>query len=204
LGFITEISIMEIKTLVFATGNAHKVEAVNRILGDLPYITIPMKDLGITEDIPETGSTMAENAKQKSDYLYNKLALSCFGEDSGLEIEALNMEPGLYTARYAGPQRNDIDNMNKVLAQMKGVVNRKAQFRAVISLNIEGVSRSFEGIISGRIAYEMSGNQGFGYDPIFIPDGYDMTFAELGPNVKSVVSHRSEAVKKMCNFLATL
>ena len=189
------------KTLVFATGNAHKVEAVNIILGELPFVAVPMKELGVNEDIPETGSTMAENAKQKSDYLYKKLDISCFGEDSGLEIESLDMEPGLYTARYAGPQRNDLDNMNKVLEKMKGIKNREAQFRAVISLNLEGKSYSFEGIVRGTIAEEMTGDQGFGYDPIFIPEGYNKSFAELGAPVKSIVSHRAEAVKKMCAFL---
>ena len=204
MGLITEISIMDKKTLVFATGNNHKVLAVNTILADLPYIAVAMKDLGIVEDIPETGTTMAENAKQKSDYLFGKLGISCFGEDSGLEIDSLNMEPGLFTARYAGTQRNDLDNMNKVLDKMKDIESRSAQFRAVISLNLDGESYSFEGIIRGTISKVMKGDKGFGYDPIFIPDGYDKTFAELGSPVKSVVSHRAEAVKQMYAFLQTI
>ena len=147
---------------------------------------------------------MHDNAKIKSDFLFEKLQLSAIGEDSGLEIEALGLKPGIYTARYAGPQRNDDDNMSKVLEELEGEMNRQAQFRSVISLNLEGETYFFEGIVKGRIGKEKKGDGGFGYDPIFIPEGYTESFAELGTEVKNQFSHRAKAVEKMVKFLNQL
>ncbi len=194
---------MNKQTLVFATANLHKLEEVNQKLADTPFIAVAMKTLGVTEDIPETGNTMEENAHQKAQYLYDKLQIDCFAEDSGLEIEALDMAPGIYTARYAGPQRNNDDNMEKVLSQLQDIDHRQAQFRAVISLRFKGAYYSFEGIIKGTIAHEKTGEGGFGYDPIFIPEGYDKSFAELDAGIKTSISHRAKAVNAMVDFLLT-
>lgn len=194
---------MDKKELIFATGNEHKLKEVRMMLQDTIYEVKAMKAFGVTEDIPENGETMHENAKAKSDYLVEKLNISAFGEDSGLEVEALGMKPGIFTARYAGPQRNDLDNMSKLLSELEGAANRKAQFRSVISLNLDGETYFFEGIVKGKIALEMRGENGFGYDPIFIPENYENTFAELGDEVKNSFSHRKLAVSQMVEFLKT-
>ena len=195
---------MNKKLIVFATGNLHKLKEVNMMLESTPYIAKAMSDFDIDEDIVEDGSTMHENAKIKSDFLFEKLKVSAMGEDSGLEIKALNMSPGIYTARYAGKQRNDFDNMNKVLQELEGVKDRTAQFRSVISLNINNETYFFEGIVEGRIGAEIKGDGGFGYDPIFIPTGYDQSFAELGSEMKNQFSHRAKAVSKMVDFLKSI
>ncbi len=195
---------MNKQTLVFATGNLHKLEEVNMMLEPTHFIAKAMKEYRISEDIVEDGNTMHDNAKIKSDFLFEKLQLSAIGEDSGLEIEALGLKPGIYTARYAGPQRNDDDNMSKVLEELEGEMNRQAQFRSVISLNLEGETYFFEGIVKGRIGKEKKGDGGFGYDPIFIPEGYTESFAELGTEVKNQFSHRAKAVEKMVKFLNQL
>ena len=195
---------MNKKLIVFATGNLHKLKEVNMMLESTPYIAKAMSDFDIDEDIVEDGSTMHENAKIKSDFLFEKLKVSAMGEDSGLEIKALNMSPGIYTARYAGKQRNDFDNMNKVLQELEGVKDRTAQFRSVISLNINNETYFFEGIVEGRIGAEMKGDGGFGYDPIFIPTGFDQSFAELGSEMKNQFSHRAKAVSKMVDFLKSI
>ncbi len=195
---------MNKKLIVFATGNLHKLKEVNMMLESTPYIAKAMSDFDIDEDIVEDGSTMHENAKIKSDFLFEKLKVSAMGEDSGLEIKALNMSPGIYTARYAGKQRNDFDNMNKVLQELEGVKDRTAQFRSVISLNINNETYFFEGIVEGRIGAEIKGDGGFGYDPIFIPTGFDQSFAELGSEMKNQFSHRAKAVSKMVDFLKSI
>lgn len=187
--------------MVFATGNLHKLDEVNKKLADTDYVARAMESYGVTEDIPETGDTMDENARQKSAYLYEKLGIDCFGEDSGLEIQALDMRPGIFTARYAGPQRNNDDNMAKVLSELKEIENRTAQFRAVICLIFQGKTHFFEGVVKGSISLQKKGEGGFGYDPIFIPEGYDQTFAELPETVKLAISHRAKAVEKMVAFL---
>lgn len=192
---------MDKQRLIFATGNLHKLHEVNEILSDTSFEAIDMASMGVTEDIPETGITMEENAFQKAQYLVDKLDVDCFAEDSGLEIDALDMEPGIFTARYAGPQRDNDDNMAKVLSKLKNSVDRSAQFRAVIALIIDGKKHSFEGVVRGNIAMEKSGQGGFGYDPIFIPSGYDKSFAELDSSVKATISHRALAVKEMAKFL---
>ena len=189
------------KDLVFATGNAHKVLEVNQILKESTFVAIPMSEKRVHEDIPETGETMEENAWLKADYLNAKLGVDCFAEDSGLEITALNMDPGIYTARYAGPQRSHDDNMDKVLENLKGKEDRSAQFRAVVALIVEGERKSFEGIVKGQIATGRRGTGGFGYDPIFIPAGYEETFAQLPDEVKNTISHRARAIEAMTNYL---
>ena len=195
---------MNKQTLVFATGNLHKLEEVNMMLESTPFVAKAMKDYNITEDIVEDGNTMHENAKIKSDFLFSKLQLSAIGEDSGLEVESLGMKPGIYTARYAGPQRNDEDNMSKILEELKNENNRNAQFRSIISLNLNGETHFFEGVVKGRIGEDKKGKGGFGYDPIFIPEGYDQSFAELGTEVKNQFSHRAKAVAKMVALLNQL
>ena len=199
----TNATIVNKEILVFATGNLHKLKEVNMMLTQTSFKAVAMHEYNIVDEIIEDGNSMHANAKIKSDFLFNKLDVSAMGEDSGLEIHALDMNPGIYTARFAGPQRNDLDNMNKVLDLLKTTNNRKAQFRSVISLNLKGKTHYFEGVVEGEIALSMSGDSGFGYDPIFIPKGYNKTFAELGSDVKNQFSHRAIAVSKMVDFLRT-
>jgi len=186
--------------LVFATNNRHKVEEVSaKIKGEIKLLTLA--DIGCTEDIAETGLTFRENASLKSTYIWQHYQVNCFGDDSGLEIDALNGEPGIYSARYAGEHGNHAANIDKVLQNLQGVTNRKAQFRTVISLIWLGEEHFFEGIVTGTIRSERSGSEGFGYDPIFQPDGYDITFAEMSMDEKNSISHRAIAVEKLIAFL---
>lgn len=188
--------------LIFATGNINKVKAIATMIPPYSNITVkPMSELGFTEDIPETQNTLSGNAKQKSEFLYNRFKINVFSEDSGLEIEALDNAPGVLTARYAGDQKNRDDNMDLVLKNLKGIENRKARFRAVLSLILEGEEYQFEGIINGQIGYEKVGDKGFGYDPIFIPNGFNHSFAQLPTEVKYGMSHRKRAFEKMIEFL---
>jgi len=189
--------------LVFATNNEHKLQEIRSILGDSINL-LSLKDIDCHEDIPETGSTLEANASQKARYIFEKYKINCFADDTGLEIPALNGEPGVYSARYAGDEKSSEKNMLKVLNNLTGITDRSAHFRTVISLIIDGEERLFEGIITGKIIESPKGNQGFGYDPIFVPDNYDMTFAELGNNVKNKISHRAKAVKKLADHLKTL
>lgn len=187
--------------LVFATGNAHKVEEVQAILGD-HYKVKSLKDIGIEEDIVEDGTTMEENALIKARYVYQKTGKSVFSEDSGLEVMALNMAPGLYTARYAGPQKNNEDNMDLLLKNMESVHERQARYRAVIAyIDTEGREYTFEGLINGRIAQERMGTGGFGYDPIFIPFGYEQSFGQLPGSLKNSISHRARAMARFLKHL---
>ncbi len=190
--------------LIFASGNEHKVVEVGEILKPHGITILSLKDIGYLEDIPETGSTMSENALIKARTIYNNTGKNVFADDSGLEVQALNMEPGLYTARYAGPQKNALDNMTKLLANMDGIADRTARFRAVMALIINGEEQTFEGIVNGRIHTEMYGEGGFGYDPVFIPEGYDQTFAELSDDIKNKMSHRFNALDKMIKYLDNL
>ena len=186
--------------LVFATNNAHKLEEVaGKLNGRIKLLSL--NDIGCYDDIPETGSTFNENASLKSHYIFNKYRLNCFGDDSGLEIDALNGEPGVYSARYAGEHGNHAANIEKVLKNMQSATNRKARFRTVISLIWESREHLFEGTIEGTIRHEISGGGGFGYDPIFQPDGYNVTFAEMTLAEKNVISHRAKAVEKMLDCL---
>lgn len=189
--------------LIFATNNSHKITEIQGILGN--WITLKnLNDIKCTEDIPETGSTLEANATQKSFYIYNRYHVNCFADDTGLEVEALNGAPGVYSARYAGKQRNASDNMCKLLNDLGDEKNRKAQFRTVISLIINGTEYQFEGIVGGHITSTQSGSKGFGYDPIFVPEGYDITMAEMDLHEKNKISHRARAIKKMVQFLNQL
>jgi XTP/dITP diphosphohydrolase len=188
--------------LVFATNNAHKLEEVQAKAGDHIKL-LSLDDIGCYDDIEETGLTFNENASIKSNYIYHKYKLNCFGDDSGLEIDALNNEPGIYSARYAGTHGNHEANMDKVLENLKGSTNRKARFRTVISLIWNGAEHFFEGTVEGTIRRERCGTAGFGYDPIFQPNGYDITFAEMSMDEKNRISHRGRAVDQLIAFLNT-
>lgn len=186
--------------LVFATNNLHKLEEVSHILeGKIELLSL--KDINCDTDIPETADTLEGNALLKAEYVNQHYGLNCFADDTGLEIEALNNEPGVYSARYAGTDKDSEANMMKVLNNLEGIENRKAQFRTAISLVIDNKSYLFEGIIKGEIIKEKKGSEGFGYDPIFVPEGYNETFAELGSDIKNNISHRALAVNKLCEFL---
>ncbi|MCC8424787.1 non-canonical purine NTP diphosphatase [Mucilaginibacter sp. UR6-11] len=188
------------KQLVFATNNAHKLEEVEaKLAGRIQLLSFD--DIDCHDDIAETGTTFRDNASIKSHYIYDKYRVNCFGDDSGLEIDALNGEPGVYSARYAGQQGNHAANNALVLKNLAGKGNRKARFRTVISLMWEGAEYFFEGMVEGTIREELSGTAGFGYDPIFQPDGYDITFAEMTLAEKNNISHRAAAVAQLITFL---
>ena len=212
--------------IVFATNNIHKLSEIRAILGDA-FEVVSLADIGCHEDIPETGQTLEENALMKAEYIYNKYHLSCFADDTGLEVEALNGAPGVYSARYAameatvpagspaGISHDSEANMARLLRELANNNNRKARFRTVIAFiekkdvcpcgctSIKLVHQ-FEGIVNGEITTEKSGAEGFGYDPIFRPDGYDKTFAELGADIKNQISHRARATQKLVEYLKTL
>ena len=189
------------KKLVFATNNAHKLEEIRAILGDKMEI-LSLADINCHADIPETANTLEGNAHLKSEYVYNHYGLDCFADDTGLEVEALDGAPGVYSARYAGDGHDSQANMQKLLKEMEEKNNRKAQFRTVISLIEKGEEKLFEGIVRGEITQEKRGNSGFGYDPVFQPEGFDVTFAEMGSEVKNKISHRARAVKALCDYLS--
>jgi XTP/dITP diphosphohydrolase len=186
--------------LVFASGNENKVLEVAKKLGG----TIPLKglrDIGCTTDLPETSETLEGNAQQKARYVWDHFKVNCFADDTGLEVTALNMEPGVYSARYAGEQRNSSDNMQLLLENLKPHADRSARFRTVICLIIEGEEFLFEGMVQGSIRQTPSGNEGFGYDPIFEPIGYAITFAEMSLEEKNTISHRGKAIAALRDFL---
>ena len=186
--------------LVFATNNKNKILEVQQMLPSTIEI-ISLESIGCFEDIPETADTIEENAIMKANYVTQKYGYDCFADDTGLEVEALNGEPGVFSARYAGEQRNSEDNMNKVLNALSNETNRNAQFKTVIALNLNGKQHLFTGIAKGEITLEKTGNQGFGYDPIFKPQGYDVTFAQLSLEEKGVISHRGKATEQLIAFL---
>lgn len=186
--------------LVFATNNKHKLEEITHIIGDR-YTIISLKELGCYNDIPETETTLEGNALLKARYIHSRYHCNCFADDTGLEIEALQGEPGVYSARYAGEHCSFEDNIVKVLQKMEGKTNRKALFRTVIALIIDNQEYLFEGCIKGSIIEDQKGISGFGYDPIFIPDGYTQTFAEMGDELKNRISHRAIATQKLIDFL---
>ncbi len=189
------------KQLVFATNNAHKLEEISAILGEKIEL-LSLKDIHCTADIPETADTLEGNAMLKAEYIYEHYGVDCFADDTGLEVEALNGAPGVFSARYAGGNgHNSEANMQKLLQELRGVDNRKAQFRTAICLIKDGKKHLLEGIVRGEIIKEKRGGAGFGYDPIFRPEGYSETFAELGNDVKNKISHRALAVEKLCRFL---
>lgn len=187
--------------IVFATNNAHKLAEIRDILGN-SFDIVSLADIHCHEEIPETGATLEENARQKSAFIVGNYHHDCFADDTGLEVEALNGEPGVHSARYAeGTDHDSEANMAKLLRKLGDNKNRRARFRTVISLNLDGEEHQFEGRVDGTIAYERQGDEGFGYDPIFIPDGYDKSFAELGEEVKNRISHRAHAVARLVEFL---
>ena len=189
------------KKLVFATNNAHKLEEIRAILGDKVEI-LSLNDIDCHADIPETADTLQGNAALKAQYIYENYGLDCFADDTGLEVEALNGAPGIYSARYADGEGHDSEaNMKKLLSEMQDKENRKARFRTVICLIEDGKEHFFEGIVNGSIIRERKGGAGFGYDPIFMPDGYSETFAEMGNDEKNKISHRARAVQKLCEYL---
>lgn len=188
------------KKLVCATNNAHKLEEIAAILGEKINL-LSLKDIDCQADIPETANTLEGNAIQKAEFIYQNFGLDCFADDTGLEVESLNGEPGVFSARYAGDGHDSEANMLKLLEKLQGKTNRKAQFRTAICLIQNGEKYLFEGIVKGEITLEKRGEAGFGYDPIFVPDGYNLTFAELGNDIKNTISHRARAVEKLCNFL---
>lgn len=186
--------------LVFATNNRHKLDEVADKIGD-KFKLLTLNDIGCTDDIEENGTTFHANASIKSHHIFNKYRLDCFGDDSGLEIEALNEEPGVYSARYAGEHGNHPANIKKVLDNLQGIENRRSRFITVISLIWNGEEYFFEGTVEGTIRNELSGSEGFGYDPIFQPEGYDVTFAEMTMEEKNRISHRAKAMEKLMAFL---
>ena len=197
--------------IVFATNNQHKLSEIRSILGDSIEV-LSLKDIGCDVDIPETGKTLEENALQKAQYVYDHYHMDCFADDTGLEVDALDGAPGVYSARYAGEGHDSEANMSKLLKELGENNNRKARFRTVIALiqkknvcpcgctSIKNIHQ-FEGIVEGEIIRERRGGEGFGYDPIFQPEGYNQTFAELGMDIKNHISHRARAVAKLCEFL---
>jgi len=189
--------------LVFATNNVHKLNEARDILGNKIEI-ISLSDLGCHVDIPETGNTLDANSRQKAEFIFEHYGVDCFADDTGLEVDALDGRPGVYTARYAGEPVDFRANRHKLLTELRDINNRGAHFRTVATLILNGQVYQFEGCVLGRISTEEYGDGGFGYDPIFIPQGYDKTFAELPSQIKNSISHRYKALSKMRDFLSTL
>lgn len=189
--------------LVFATNNRHKLEEVRQIIGDKVEI-MSLSDIDCYDEIPETADTLEGNALQKARYIKEKFGYDCFADDTGLEVEELNNAPGVYSARYAGTEHDSEANMNKLLHELAGKTNRKARFRTVMALILNEKEYLFEGIVKGCITENKRGSAGFGYDPLFIPDSYSQTFAELGENIKNKISHRAEATRKLSVFLSKI
>jgi len=189
--------------LVFATNNAHKIKELQAIMGNRIQL-LSLKDIGCNEEIPEEQATLEGNASQKAFFIYNKYGYNCFADDTGLEIDALNGEPGVYSARYAGEEKSAEANMDKVLVGLLKIKNRNARFRTVISLVIDGIEKQFEGLVEGTILNEKRGISGFGYDPIFQPEGFSKTFAEMNLTDKNKISHRGRAVEKLVLYFKDL
>ena len=188
------------KTIVFATNNLHKLEEIRSIVSDEINI-VSLSEIGCHDDIPETADTLEGNALQKARYVKERFGYDCFADDTGLEVEILNGEPGVRSARYAGDAHDSNANMDKLLSALEGQQNRNARFRTVIALIMNGKEEYFEGVVNGRIIEEKRGNTGFGYDPIFMPEGYTETFAELGSDIKNNISHRAIAARKFAKSI---
>lgn len=186
--------------IVFATNNEHKLKEIREILEN-EIDVLSLTDIGSLDEIPEDNDTLEENALQKARYVNNKFGFNCLADDTGLEVAALNGAPGVYSARYAGESRSSEENIKKLLSELYGIEDRKARFRTVIALLCDGKEYIFEGIINGKITDKKVGTNGFGYDPVFIPEGYTKTFAELSSEEKNIISHRALAVKKLVDFL---
>lgn len=191
------------KKLIFATNNAHKLSEVQAVLGDA-FTLVTLRECGITEDIPETAATLEGNALQKARYIYEKTGADCFADDTGLEVDALNGAPGVHSARYATDGHDFAANNRLLLKNLEGVENRSAHFRTVIALILDGKEYLFEGRVEGRIATEESGCEGFGYDPLFVPSGEIITFAQMSAEAKNAISHRGRAVAELVKFLDTI
>jgi XTP/dITP diphosphohydrolase len=191
---------MSLQQLCFATNNSKKLEEIRAILGT-KFNILSLADIGCDDEIPEENDTLEANSEQKAQYIFNKYGIECFADDTGLEVDALDGEPGVYSARYAGEQRDNDANMNLVLQKLRGQENRSAQFRTVVTLIAKGKQNAFSGIVRGRITEEKSGVHGFGYDPIFIPENEVLTFAQMTPEAKNKQSHRGRAIAKLVNFL---
>lgn len=189
--------------LVFATNNSHKLEEVRQILGSKVDV-LSLNDIGCHDDIPETADTLQGNALIKARYIHDKYGMDCFADDTGLEVEALDGAPGVFSARYAGDGHDSQANMEKLLQNLTGKNNRNAQFRTVIALIINGREMLFNGIVKGRISEEKTGDSGFGYDPIFIPEGYSESFAQMSSEQKNSISHRYRATKELNDYLETI
>ena len=190
------------KTICLATNNAHKVEELQTMLEGVVELKT-LADIGCTVDIPETADTFEGNSLQKAQYVFKHYGLDCIADDSGLEVNALNLEPGVFSARYAGEHGNHQKNMDKLLANLEGKADRSAQFRTVMTLMLDGKVYQFNGEVKGHITTEKRGEQGFGYDPIFIPEGHNRTFAEMTQAEKNPISHRGYATEKLIDFLKT-
>jgi XTP/dITP diphosphohydrolase len=194
------------KTLVIASNNKHKIDEISALFttDNLPFNLKSMHDIGCLDDIAETATTIEGNASLKSIYIAEKYKMNCFADDTGLEVSALNGAPGVYSARFAGEQKNDADNCSLLLQKLQNQTNRKAQFKTIISLQWQQSEYFFEGIAKGSISLQPKGNNGFGYDPLFIPDGYNLTFAEMNVTEKNLLSHRAKAIEKLITFLKLL
>jgi XTP/dITP diphosphohydrolase len=186
--------------LLFATNNKHKIREISDLL-DGRFKILGLSDVNITGDIPEDAETLAENALFKAKFVHDRTGMNVFADDTGLEVDALGGAPGVYSARYAGEGRSFDDNINKLLAEMQGAENRRARFRTVIALILDGTEYFFEGAVEGKITTERKGTGGFGYDPVFLADGYDRTFAEIPLSEKNRISHRARAMRKLLEFL---
>lgn len=188
------------QSIVFATRNPNKIQEVSQLLNQKAEI-LGLEDIGCEEVLPETRPTIEGNALEKAQFVHNHYQVNCFSEDSGLEVDALNGEPGVYSARYAGPAHDDEANMSLLLANLKGEEERQARFHTVIALIIDGKEHTFEGVVEGHIIHHKKGHNGFGYDPIFMPEGYNRTFAQMSPEEKNEISHRGKAVQQLIDFL---
>ncbi|MDW7690266.1 non-canonical purine NTP diphosphatase [Flammeovirgaceae bacterium SG7u.111] len=186
--------------ICFATNNRHKIDEIQKILGD-SFEILSLDDIGCTDELPETTDTLEGNSKQKAEYVWKNFGIDCFADDTGLEVRELNNAPGVFSARYAGPSRNDDKNMDLLLQRLHNTPDRKARFRTVVTLVIDGEFTQFEGIVNGHITHERIGNGGFGYDPIFTPDGFEGTFAQMSTEEKNSVSHRGRAIRQLVNYL---
>jgi len=188
------------KKIIFATNNTHKLSEVRALLVNI-FEVVSLKELGFEEEIPETGKTLADNASQKSHFIYERYGLDCFSDDTGLVVDALGGAPGVYSARYAGEHATYEENVTKLLHELDGKQSRSAHFKTVVSLILDGEEFQFEGRVEGQILERRSGKSGFGYDPVFLPDGYSATFAEMPPELKNRISHRGKAMQKLVAFL---
>jgi len=186
--------------LCFASNNEHKLAEIRQMIGN-QYQLVSLQEIGCTEELPEEQTTLEGNSRQKAEYVWQHYGVSCFADDTGLEVFALQGEPGVYSARYAGPQRSSTDNMALLLQNLADKTDRRAQFRTSITLILAGDIHQFEGVVTGQIAKNLAGEVGFGYDPLFIPDGFDQTFAQMSSAEKNKISHRGRAMQQLVAFL---